>query len=880
MTRKITIKAALLGVVLSGTPGAVALAQAAQGPAELDALIVTAERREQSINDVGMAISAFTGDTLSDAGVQSVKDLSVVVPGFTASQSRSGLPIYTLRGIGFNVISPSSTSPVGTYVDQAAYVYPAMNGGPVFDIERVEVLKGPQGTLYGRNTTGGLIDLITNKPKDSFSAGMTAEVGNYMTHNLEGYVNVPVSDTLKTRFAFRTEDSDDGWQESFTRPGDTRGEVHRFGARGAVEWTPSEDLEFLLTVNYWRDRSDTQAPQYVTYINSPYAPAVQNTWRIAKAFAAFDTAWKAADIRSNKVADWETPGPQAGYSRFGTTGSGAYSQGVGELEKHDEFASTVLHASWDVNDKLSLHSVSGYNLLHQYDPVANSGTPFEMGVFADGGHTISLFEELRLQGETDRLNWTLGGYVAHDKVDAIAPGLFDDLLTVSNLRNLFTAAQNCALGAGAPGSLPSGAGTGLPNGCVQGPGGTFNPKSYTTAQISEGFRNGASHGRMNSDLWSLFGHAEWKITEELSAVGGVRYSEQDQKGTSCAGTTDPAVGPKNSNQFYIWDTSFRYLYYLRNAYKSAPPAPIGATGCLTYDATKNAFGLVEQNLKEDNVSWQAGLNWKFQPGQLLYATVSKGYLAGVLPSTSSNNAVQLNPVTQEELLAYEAGAKLSLFERRVQANVSAYYYDYTDKQMQAYFPDIIFTSLPVLINVPKSEAYGVEGSVTWAVNDRITAAVSASRLWTAVTELPACVGTQLFGCGRDSKAQPLDYKGFEFAYAPKFQASAILGYDGPLTDDLGLNASLTASYQSRSFGLLGGDRLPGVGSNLTLPAYALFNANVGVHSLDGRWEASLWAKNLLDRVYSTSAIQGQDYYQKTMGMPRTFGLRVAYRFGD
>ncbi|HWA64194.1 MAG TPA: TonB-dependent receptor [Caulobacteraceae bacterium] len=872
-----------LAVALCGSVSSLALAETAApaSPAaasvEVNELIVTAERREQSINDVGMAISALGGDTLKAARVTSVQDLTQVVPGFTASQSRSGLPIYSLRGIGFNVISASSTSPVGSYVDQAAYVYPSMNGGPIFDIARVEVLKGPQGTLYGRNTTGGLVDLITNKPQDTFSGAITAEVGDYATHNIEGYVNIPLSDTLKVRLAMRTEDSDRGWQTSFTRPTDHRGEVHKLGARAEVAWAPTSKIDFLLTMNYWRDRSDTIAQQYGTYITNPYTanPAV---WRVAPYFAAFDTAWKAANIHSNTVADWETPGAQGQLTRFGTEGNGAYSLPLGALKKHDEFTSTVLHSTWKVTPDISVISLTGFNLEHSFSPFATSGTPFEFGIFTDGGKTSNLFEELRLQGDTGRLKWTVGGYYGRDKVAGQAPGLFDDIFTVSNLRSLFAAAQNCARPGGAPGSLPTGAGTGLPGGCVQGPGGTFNPNSYTAAQISEGFRNGASHGSLTSDLESLFAHAEFSLTDQLTAVGGVRYSHQSQNGESCAGTLDPSRGPVGSNQYYIWNTSFRYVYYLKNGFALPPPGPIGATGCLTYDATTNSFGLVQQHLTESNVSWQAGLNWKPAPGQLFYVTASRGFLAGVLPSTSSNSAVQLTPVKQEQLMAYEGGAKLSFFGRRVQANVSAFYYDYTNKQVTAYFPDVIFTALPVLINVPKSEAYGVDASITWAATEHLTATISGTELTTRVTDLPACVGTQLFGCGRDSKAQPLDYKGFEFAYAPKFQGSLIVNYDTPINDKLGFTATVAANYQTRSFALLGGDRLPGVGENLTIKGYGLINMSVGLYGPDHKWDASLWVKNLTDHVYATSVYQGQDYYARTMGMPRTYGMRLSYRF--
>ena len=132
----------------------------------LEEVIVTAQKREQNVNEIGMAISAFSGEDLTALGVMSTRDLTNLVPGFTVAQSDLNTPIYTLRGVGFNTPNLSSASPVGVYVDEASFPYPYMSNGLIHDLERVEVLKGPQGTLYGRNTTGGLVNFITNRPTD------------------------------------------------------------------------------------------------------------------------------------------------------------------------------------------------------------------------------------------------------------------------------------------------------------------------------------------------------------------------------------------------------------------------------------------------------------------------------------------------------------------------------------------------------------------------------------------------------------------------------------------------------------------------------------------------------------------------------------------
>ncbi len=195
--------------------------------------MVTAQRRAESINDVGLAIQAFDASSLEALRVDSVADLTSVVPSFTVSQSYQGVPTYTMRGIGFNTINLSATSTVGTYVDEVAYAYPIMNTGPLMDLQRVEVLKGPQGTLYGRNTTAGLINFVTARPTDTFAAAATADVGNYQTYNVGGYISGPLSERVQARIAVRSENSGEGWQRSASR-GERLGEISKQGVRGFV----------------------------------------------------------------------------------------------------------------------------------------------------------------------------------------------------------------------------------------------------------------------------------------------------------------------------------------------------------------------------------------------------------------------------------------------------------------------------------------------------------------------------------------------------------------------------------------------------------------------------------------------------------------------
>ena len=161
--------------LLAMTPVAGAWAQTAPDDTEdTNEIVVTAQKRSERLADVPMSISVVTGDTLARAGIVDASQLVQAVPGFNYQQGAFGTPIFSIRGIGYNDNSTSAGPAVSVYTDQVALPYSVMARGALLDLERVEVLKGPQGTLFGMNSTGGAINFIAAKPTDTLAAGMTA----------------------------------------------------------------------------------------------------------------------------------------------------------------------------------------------------------------------------------------------------------------------------------------------------------------------------------------------------------------------------------------------------------------------------------------------------------------------------------------------------------------------------------------------------------------------------------------------------------------------------------------------------------------------------------------------------------------------------------
>lgn len=246
----------------SGVP-AVATPAAPQQAAETvdsDEIVVTANKREQLASDVGLSITAKSGDALIERGILAPTDLGKIVPGLTVQPSPFNTPVYTLRGVGFYETTLWASPTVAVYVDEIQLPYSATTCGVAFDIERVEVLKGPQGTLFGQNTTGGAINYIAAKPTDSFAAGGDAGFGRFNTLDLQGFVSGPLGPTLKARLAVRTIQADE-WQYSYTRY-DKLGKQDQLQGRFLLEWEPSDSVRLLFNANGWTDNSDTQAAQH------------------------------------------------------------------------------------------------------------------------------------------------------------------------------------------------------------------------------------------------------------------------------------------------------------------------------------------------------------------------------------------------------------------------------------------------------------------------------------------------------------------------------------------------------------------------------------------------------------------------------------------
>ncbi len=352
-------------------------------------IIVTAQKRSQRLNDVGVTITAATGDQLARVGVSDTADLVKVVPGLTFTPTAYNTPVYTLRGIGFYETSLAAAPAVSVYTDEVALAFPAMTQGAALDVERVEVLKGPQGTLYGQNSTGGAINYIAAKPTATWQAGLDVGFSRFNTADFGGFVSGPLTPTLGFRAALRTVQGGE-WQRSTTRR-DELGQTDQLVGRILIDWQPASGLRFELNLNGWQDKSDTTAGQVIQV-----APAVP-------ALASPNLANYPAPSLDARDADWT-----AGKS----------------FRANDRFYNISLRADYDVSPLLTLTSISAYQHLRQYKPNDVDATSGPVVDFISVGSIKAVSQEVRAALTAGRVNAIIGGNYSHARIVDNQPGDF------------------------------------------------------------------------------------------------------------------------------------------------------------------------------------------------------------------------------------------------------------------------------------------------------------------------------------------------------------------------------------------------------------------------------------------------------------------------
>ena len=351
-------------------------------------VVVTAQKRSERIQDVPLSITAVTSDQLTKRGITSAADLEKIAPGFTFAESQYGTPVFSIRGVGFYNEQVAAAPTVAVYTDQLPLPYSRMTEGATLDLERVEVLKGPQGTLFGQNSTGGAVNYIVAKPQPTYQAGTDLTYGRFNEVDADGFVTGPIVDGLNFRLSVRHEGRDD-WQTSLTRD-DHNGQRDFNTARLLLDWRPLTKLKVELNLNGWLDSSDIQIAQARGYLPTAPGPYLAPQ---AQAEAAALSSYPYYTGTSDRVADWD-PGQS--------------------FRRNDKFYQAAANVQYDFTSDIRIISITGFSYLKNYEPVDADATNY-VGLFLQQkGLTRTFTQELRVEGDISRFKWVVGADYEHD----------------------------------------------------------------------------------------------------------------------------------------------------------------------------------------------------------------------------------------------------------------------------------------------------------------------------------------------------------------------------------------------------------------------------------------------------------------------------------
>ena len=731
-----TFCAALFAAGISAALSVPAIAQSEVSVEETDdkktnEIIVTAQKRTERLFDVPISMNALNSELLEQREVTSSIEIGRIIPNlYTSSSAESTNAIVFMRGVGTDDFNITSEGGVGIYVDEVFIRTPHAQVFGLPDIERVEVLRGPQGTLYGRNTSGGAISFYTRRPSDQLEGMVSARVGNYGRIDAEGTISGPIiPGTLGVRITGQTQNRDGFVRNEIGRsPAVDRdlGSNKRYRSegnwtvRGVIDVTPTDNLDVILATDLTRSRS------------------------IGNGSSHIGTGPGGTDAFGYRDADGD---PFTG--EFNLSSENDY----------DAFGAS-LRVMWDLG-RVSLTSVTGIRKFDLDAQEDSDASPNTLGHFFFQANEDQYSQELRFASDNwERVDWLFGLYYFHEK--ASGTQAFD---------------------------IPT-----LAGGAV-----VYTPN-------------------LTTDAYAAFGQLTYRFTDSLSATVGIRGNYEKK---------DFAIGLEFRDKF------------------QDPLFALPVFSAVASDSWSN----VSPRL---NIAFRASENLN------LYATISQGFKAGGYNGAAASPVSAKESYDPEKITSYEIGLKSRMFDKAIEFNAAAFYYDYKDLQV-FFVKNVGGAATTFLDNAAQAEIYGAEFELSATPIERLTLVANLGILKTKYKEFIL---------------DGVDLTGNRLVRAPGMTAFISADYSIPLGDNNNLSLGADYNYQSRHF--FSPKNEPITGQN----GYGLVNLQVALETDGGRFKLSGWIKNLTDERYIR---HGQivpaplQLVTNNFGPPRTYGLTARLR---
>ncbi|MGB3754450.1 MAG: TonB-dependent receptor [Parerythrobacter sp.] len=830
--------------------------QGAQRGTGIDAIVITATKRATNLQDVPISVSAISGDELAARGISETSDLMGSLPNLQVTSAYSDTqPNFSLRGIGVaNEFSASTASPIGVYVDEVYQSFRASHGQQLYDLERVEVLRGPQGTLFGRNTTGGAINFITRKPQlDGASGYLTASYGNFNAIKLEGAIEGEiVDDVLGIRVA-GTYATADGYTFNPTLNQDFA-EQDSIAGRVTFQLEPSDDFRVTLKLHGAKANPRQDLPYGIGYLQGRTD---------AGGYSRFQPR---PELGGRILEEDEVQADTAGFYRTDSYGA-------------------ALTVEGDISDSLTLTGIFGYDeSSFSLSPFDCDGSPNNVCAIRYNSDSTNLNADVRLSfDDGGPFRAIVGGYYGVDKIDTLnEPDFFGFLRPLLQSFGVPDGFNNIPIAVGnSLGTLPAFAVNPAltpndPGFCapvVINPNGFFDARSLLAFNADVAATNSAGGTTFQAacaaagapPFGPILARQEFTIERPSTAI----YGEGTLDLTDRLSLT---IGARYTYDDVIYSNGSSVLFDLggENAFASLVPYEFPLVG---------DPGRVNQSEDTGQFTGRVILDYEVADDVLVYASYSRGYRAGTYNGLAYQDISQVYFVEPEKVNAYEAGFKSRFANNTIQLNAAGFYYDYSGQQIAQIIGATSF------LRSADGRLFGGEAELTWQPNDFLRVDSSVGYL-NSEYQGNAVDPT-------DPTALTLDINGNDFPNAPELTFNA--GVELTPFDD-GINkltlrgdASYMGSYFFDPFGDYNQDPCdqPAAGSNILAatpelacgnPSYWLFDARV-TYERDN-FAISAYGRNLTDKFYYVYGLNLNAFFQDylTRGAPRTYGVEASIRF--
>jgi len=723
----------------------------------LDEVVVTATRREENLQNIPASITAINAKQLEEQGITSTTALANSVPGLQLFSPNSGTDnFFSIRGVTQNDYAEHEESPIAVYIDGAYMSQSAGTSALLFDTERVEVLRGPQGTLFGRNATGGLVQYISKQPTDYLDGYVSATIGNYSSKHVESAVGNKITDGVSFRVSTAL-DYADGYLTNVLSDGDNPGNRNSWAARAQLRIQPNDDLQIDInlhgTAQHTRSGFYKDIPTYPDAADHGLAVAVPPTLNFWGSCSGCDPA------------GYKVPSSYDFYTGASTFPGYNDESTVGDT-------TTIKYTSGELNIT-SISDITRYNKQYAEDSITAA---IREANFISGVHVTQYSQEIHLDnGSKDGFRWITGAYFLHmDGNYNFGLGLYPAALTPLGLQGV------------------------IPNG-------NATDYSIVTRSLSE------------------FAQGEYDIAKNVTAVLGVRWSQEDK--------------------------SFDYQYRALEGYAPNGPADPSIPPFVINPAVTGSVA----KLSEGDWSGRVALDWHMTEDVMSYISWNKGTKAGGFNAPTFPLATVAGyQFGEEKLYATEIGVKGEFLDRKLQVNADVFYYDY--KGYQA-FNEVNFSNY--VTNLP-SRIKGGEISIS-------AVPVSGLHLNAGLALLDATTyGLVLPDGTTTSRVNPQSPR-VNFTGSVAYRWGIATGGDVTLGTDFSYRSSLYYTLLNDPAGKTG--------------AYWLDNAHLDYDSKNGRWTLQARVENLFNQQYLTNLVtqSSSGFTQGVFGMPRTFEVGVKYR---